>query len=235
MAGKNAALGSSKNSDSFTAVKAYLLLYNSVQVVGWAYVLFLTVNHFISGKNVATLWDVVKPTLLIFQNAALLEVLNVALGYVRSNLMVTFLQVMSRVIVVCGVLWATPTAPLSYGLPMLLIAWSVTEVIRYSFYALNIIGAVPYLLIWCRYTFFYALYPIGVTGELLCIFAAQSFIGQTKQWTIELPNYLNFTFNYCYFLLAIMGTYPFIFPQLYLYMIDQRKKVIVNPKDKKHS
>lgn len=83
------------------------------------------------------------------------QVLNVALGYVRSNLMVTFLQVMSRVIVVCGVLWATPTAPLSYGLPMLLIAWSVTEVIRYSFYALNIIGAVPYLLIWCRYELFY--------------------------------------------------------------------------------
>jgi hypothetical protein len=43
---------------------------------------------------------------------------------------------------------------LSIGVPMLLIAWSITEVIRYSFYALNLINAVPYLLIWMRYIFF---------------------------------------------------------------------------------
>uniref|UniRef100_A0A224XWW1 Very-long-chain (3R)-3-hydroxyacyl-CoA dehydratase n=1 Tax=Panstrongylus lignarius TaxID=156445 RepID=A0A224XWW1_9HEMI len=235
MAGKSSAAEQRKHSESSTGVKTYLLFYNSIQVVGWAYVLFLTVSHFISGKNLSSLWDVVKPTLLLFQNAALLEVLNVALGFVKSNLGVTFVQVMSRVILVCGALWATPTAPLSYGLPLLLIAWSITEVIRYSFYALNIIGAVPYFLIWCRYTFFYALYPMGVTGELLCLFAAQSFVGQSKMWTIEFPNCLNFTFSYRYLLLGIMATYPFLLPHLYMYMINQRKKIIVNPQEKKHS
>ena len=44
---------------------------------------------------------------------------------------------------------------------MMVLAWSITEVIRYAFYALNLFNAAPYILLWCRYTFFYILYPIG--------------------------------------------------------------------------
>jgi len=43
-----------------------------------------------------------------------------------------------------------PQSRVSIGVPMLLIAWSITEVIRYSFYALNLINAVPSVLIWMR-------------------------------------------------------------------------------------
>jgi very-long-chain (3R)-3-hydroxyacyl-CoA dehydratase len=60
---------------------------------------------------------------------------------------------------------------------MMIAAWSVTEVIRYSFYAFTLLGSVPYFLTWCRfarlfdafdltafrYTFFIIVYPIGVT------------------------------------------------------------------------
>jgi hypothetical protein len=38
----------------------------------------------------------------------------------------------------------------SVGVPMLLVAWSITEVIRYSFYALNLLNAVPWVLTWMR-------------------------------------------------------------------------------------
>jgi very-long-chain (3R)-3-hydroxyacyl-CoA dehydratase len=59
----------------------------------------------------------------------------------------------------------------------MLLAWSVTEVIRYSFYAWNILDEVPYFLLWlryqyrgisidCRYSTFWVLYPIGVGAEL---------------------------------------------------------------------
>jgi hypothetical protein len=37
------------------------------------------------------------------------------------------------------------------------------QVIRYSWYALKDISGAPFALTWCRYTFFYVLYPLGVT------------------------------------------------------------------------
>lgn len=58
-----------------------------------------------------------------------------------------------------------------------------------------------------RYTLFIALYPIGVTGELLCLYAAQAYVAQKKLWSLEMPNALNLTFSYHYFLLFIMFLY----------------------------
>jgi len=211
---------------SSTIANIYLFLYNFVEVLGWSYLLYQLVTHYMSGRTTESLWPEVKLTLLIFQNAAVLEIVNVAIGVVKSNLILTTFQVLSRVLVVCGILLATPTAPLSPGLPLALLAWSVTEIIRYLYYALNIVGLVPYALVWCRYTFFIALYPIGITGELLCMYAAQKFVGETQLWSVSLPNKLNFTFSYHYFIIYCMLLYIPLFPQLYLHMFGQRKKVI---------
>lgn len=86
--------------------------------------------------------------------------------------MLTTFQVFSRVMVVCGILIATPTAPLSFGLPLALVAWSVTEIIRYLYYALNIINFVPYLIIWCRYVLIFivncfAIYDNGTLNVIV--------------------------------------------------------------------
>lgn len=128
--------------------------------------------------------------------------------------------------VVCGVLLATPIAIYSPGLPLALLAWSITEIIRYGYYALNLINLVPSILIWLRYTTFIALYPIGVTGELLCFYAAQFYARDNHIWSIALPNASNFTFSYYYFLWIIMLMYIPLFPKLYLHMFAQRKKVL---------
>lgn len=206
--------------------KAYLLAYNGFQFAGWSYLLFQVAKHFASGKDISTLWEVTRPIVMIIQNSAVLEVVHVLLGLVKSNALVTAMQVASRVMVVCGVLSVTPTAPLSPGLPLLLVAWSIAEIIRYLFYALNLISAVPYSLVWSRYTFFYALYPLGVTGELLCFYAAQAYVRKTKLFSMEMPNALNFTFSYHYILLGIMASYIPLFPKMYFHMISQRKKII---------
>lgn len=58
-----------------------------------------------------------------------------------------------------------------------------------------------------RYTFFIALYPIGVMGELLCLNAAQAYAASKKLWSLEMPNKLNLTFSYHYFMLFIMFLY----------------------------
>lgn len=234
------AVGSSKSKQSgdmkhktslFSDV--YLFLYNFLQVLGWTHVLVQVGIHYAQGNSTDTLWETVKFVVIVFQNAAVLEVFNVAAGLVRSNIVITAFQVASRVMVVCGVLLPTPTAPKCYGLPLLLIAWSVAEIIRYSYYALNIFSIAPDILVWCRYTFFIALYPMGVTGELLCFYAAQSYVKESQLWSYTLPNALNFAFSYQYLLIGIMISYVPLFPKMYLHMFSQRKKVLGGAKDAK--
>ncbi|KAK7870180.1 hypothetical protein R5R35_012735 [Gryllus longicercus] len=222
MASKSSSKGSREPG---TLAKTYLFLYNFLQVIGWSYLLLLLIKHYTSPKK-ESLWETVKLTVIIFQNAAVLEILHAAFRLVSSNVIITTFQVFSRVMVVCGVLLATPTGAASPGLGLALLAWSVTEIIRYMFYALNIVGFVPYLLVWLRYTTFIALYPIGVTGELLCLYAAQSYVAANQMWSVGMPNFLNFTFSYHYFMLIIMGLYVPLFPQMYLHMFAQRRKVL---------
>ncbi|XP_065214780.1 very-long-chain (3R)-3-hydroxyacyl-CoA dehydratase hpo-8-like [Planococcus citri] len=208
-------------------VKGYLILYNAAQVLGWSYLLYQIVTFYLSGEyENKKLWDHVKTTVIIFQNAALLEIFHTIFGFVRSGVFLTAMQVYSRVLVVLGVLIAIPASQNSIGVPLALVCWSITEIIRYSFYALGILNAVPYFLLWCRYTFFIVLYPFGVSGELLCMYAAQAYVAEHKNFTIELPNAMNFTFSYQYFLLFNMIGYIPGFPQLYLHMFTQRKKII---------
>ena len=50
-------------------------------------------------------------------------------------------------------------------------SWSFTEVIRYVYYALNLLGHEPYPLLWIRYTTFYLLYPSGASSEAFLMFS----------------------------------------------------------------
>ena len=47
----------------------------------------------------------------------------------------------------------------------MVLAWSLTEVIRYPFYALSLLDSKPYTLLYLRYTTFYVLYPLGAFSE----------------------------------------------------------------------
>ncbi|MEQ2224924.1 Very-long-chain (3R)-3-hydroxyacyl-CoA dehydratase 2 [Ilyodon furcidens] len=78
----------------------------------------------------------------------------------------------------------------------------------------------------CRYTFFIVLYPMGVSGELLTIYAALPYVQKTGLYSVTLPNKYNFSFDYYSFLILVMISYIPLFPQLYFHMIRQRKKVL---------
>lgn len=53
----------------------------------------------------------------------------------------------------------------------MVLAWAATEVVRYAFYALGLLGAEPRALAWLRYTTFYVLYPLGAGSEAFLIYA----------------------------------------------------------------
>lgn len=54
--------------------------------------------------------------------------------------------------IVSGVILATPYkyAAASPGLPLALIAWSITEIIRYFYYFTNLVSMTPHILAWLR-------------------------------------------------------------------------------------
>lgn len=60
----------------------------------------------------------------------------------------------------------------------MVMAWSITEVIRYTNYALALLNIKSAPLEWLRYTLFYILYPIGAGSEAMHIFASAKFVGK---------------------------------------------------------
>lgn len=210
----------------FTPSISYLLFYNAAQALGWIVLTGKIIWHFSFHDSFVGLYDELKLFLNIFQTAALLEVIHTIVGIVRSNPFMTAGQVMSRLFLTWGILWLVPESRDHVGVLLMMVAWCVTEVIRYCFYMMALVGDVYYFLQWARYTLFIVLYPLGVLGELLCIYRALPYVRHRGTLSISLPNAANVGFDYSYMLVAVMLLYIPFFPQLYTHMLAQRRKTI---------
>lgn len=175
----------------------------------WSYGLFRFASYFLKHGTYVGCWPEISPSLSFFQTLQLIEVLHNIIGLVPSSAFTTFMQILSRLVVVWGILDAVPESRLSLGLPLLMSAWSVAEITRYAYYGLNLINLVPYPLLWARYTFFTFLYPIGVTGELLAIYSALPYLQSRGIYSYALPNKLNISFHfYIVVILICLGYVP---------------------------
>lgn len=84
----------------------------------------------------------------------------------------TFLQVISRLFLVWAVNYMFPDVRSHWSFSTMMVAWSIAECVRYSYYGFNLLGSVPRVLTWARYNFFLVLYPLGVGSELLMVYNA---------------------------------------------------------------
>ena len=162
-------------------VKLYLAIYNSVSCYFWGVCLFITFKHVqISRSPTQDYWAEVEFPLKLIQTAACLEILHAKeiLGFVESGVVTTTLQgkysfwldwqfhlpslicnylflpfslVFSRIWVLWAVLAVSPESRVSVFTFLCIGSWSLVEVPRYAFYALNLFNAVPYPLFWLRY------------------------------------------------------------------------------------
>jgi hypothetical protein len=151
-------------------MKPYFLLYNVVNVLGWSYVLIGTVQSLLTGKG--GLWEDVGLVLTYTQSLAAMEILHAAFGLVRSPLFSTFVQVMSRLLIVWFYTVPAEACHTHWSLYVMVLSWCCIEVVRYSFYALQVYydgkaQYIPFALFWLRYNLYMVLYPTGITGELL--------------------------------------------------------------------
>lgn len=214
--------------------KYYLLAYNGIAFLAWlAYGVSMVSLVLLPGAfRQFPMWIVIMPYLLpVAQGLALLEVVHSATGLVRSPVGSTAAQVASRILVVVLLYLFFSDPYLSWinaGLLLVSIAWTITELIRYSFYFAGLLGREPHILLWMRYSFFVLLYPLGVTGEWLIILSPLLTYGLAgrdifgHQWTFAVG-----PVSYTIFVCALAVSYIVYFPVLYRYMWQQRRKKLL--------
>ncbi|XP_056390373.1 very-long-chain (3R)-3-hydroxyacyl-CoA dehydratase 2 [Hyla sarda] len=205
---------------------AYLVIYNVIMTAGWLVIAVGLVRTYLAKGSYHSLYYSIERPLKFFQTGALLEIVHCALGIVPSSVVLTAFQVSSRVFLTWAVTHSVREVQNEDSVLLFVVAWTITEIIRYSFYTFSLLNHLPYIIKWARYTLFIVLYPMGVAGELLTIYAALPYIKQTGLYSISLPNKYNFSFDYYTFLILVMVSYIPIFPQLYFHMIHQRRKVL---------
>lgn len=114
-------------------------------------------------------------------------------GLVRAPLLTTAMQVASRLLLVGLARLFPRTASSTPFYTTMLLAWSVTEVIRYAYFVCVLWGAskprsevgseargeggdkssaVPAWLSWLRYNTFFVLYPLGISSEVAVVWKA---------------------------------------------------------------
>ncbi|CAG8758904.1 19998_t:CDS:2, partial [Racocetra persica] len=148
----------------------YLVFYNAASCAGWFYVLVLILTELVQNGDLTTVYDRAGWVLMIVQTGAILELVHVILGFVRSPLLTTAFQIASRLFLVWGVVDIFPEVQSHWAFTTMTIAWSITECVRYSYYAFNLVGLQLYSLLWCRYTFFFVLYPLGAGSESILVY-----------------------------------------------------------------
>jgi very-long-chain (3R)-3-hydroxyacyl-CoA dehydratase len=195
-----------------------------------------------SPASLSLVWERVNLPLKYSQTVALMEIVHAALGIVRSPVLITATQVASRLWILWGIVVLAPesttTTTVSLAVPnmefvgiklsliTLLTAWCLSEIIRYGFFACKEANIQSQMLVWLRYSGFLVLYPLGVASELSMVWLALPVIQVKKPFSIELPNPFNFAFSYHALCVLIVAAYLPGFPQLYGYMLKQRKKVL---------
>lgn len=204
--------------------KKWLIAYNSISASLWSVVLFNTLflGAFLGQPH---LFLKTGTIVTLVQCCAVVEIYNSVTGIVKSPVFTTVSQVFSRLLIVLGILQLLPESPANYHWVYitLCLSWSITEIVRYSYYASNLkdANAVPYWLTWMRYSLFYVLYPTGVASEVSMIYMS---LNEAKEAVSPF---------YSWFLFAVLFTYPPGLYTLYTYMIKQRKKVLGKAPEKK--
>jgi len=231
-------------------VKAYLVLYNLAAMAGWGVCLVMTAKHIFATLEASAFnpvdcwgklgslafWKEVEFPLKVVQTAAVMEVLHNIFGLVPGSAFTTFMQVFSRV----WTLWAVMDVETScQACPFVVLAvgsWSLVEVPRYCYYALNLLEASPYPLTWLRYSLFAVLYPTGISGELGCMYVTAMVLGQKgKDKTLNLDFLPNTGFEKPYLslyllILIVVATYLPGSPFMYMHMVKARGKSLQKEK-----
>uniref|UniRef100_A0A0D9Y3A1 Very-long-chain (3R)-3-hydroxyacyl-CoA dehydratase n=1 Tax=Oryza glumipatula TaxID=40148 RepID=A0A0D9Y3A1_9ORYZ len=136
------------------------------------------------------------------------QILHGLVGLVRSPVSATLPQIGSRLFLTWGILWSFPETHSHILVTSLVISWSITEIIRYSFFGMKeTFGFAPSWLLWLRYSTFMVLYPTGISSEVGLIYIALPYMKATEKYCLRMPNKWNFSFDFSYASILSLAVY----------------------------
>ena len=220
---------SPRSLSSLSPRRIYLVVYNSISFLLWLLILLISIHHLLTRSlPLSTLHQSVYPLLLFTESLALLECLHSLLHLTRSPFLTSFLQTFQRNLVLWGITYPVPSTRSQPAFAVLVFAWCLIEVVRYPFYALTVASpaSLPRWLIQLRYSLFIPLYPVGMLAELVCLLHAVPVLRREEVWTLHLPNSLNFSFDWFYYVIFDALLYVPGAPFMFGHMWKQRRKVM---------
>ena len=203
----------------------YLILYNFLQLCGWSCFFFRVTNYLINSKSLQEIYSNSHLILECCQYGAFLEIIHSIIGIVKSSIFATSIQIIGRIIIV--VILQFFQSAVSQGYFLIYFAWSIVEIVRYTYYIMNLLQKdffkfnIPYILIWCRYSFFVVLYPIGVSGEMITVWNAKKDFNKYILYQTD-----KYSFTAADLIYPIWIFYIPALIYLYGYLFKQRRKVL---------
>ncbi|XP_031628864.1 very-long-chain (3R)-3-hydroxyacyl-CoA dehydratase [Contarinia nasturtii] len=212
----------------------YLIMYNLYQFIAFFYiVLVLLITASRDGLSAVSksTYKTVGAAMRTSQALQYLEFLNALVGYTKGSPLFPFLQVTGRNFVLFAVVHAEDRLQEMPVIFMLFLVWSLVELIRYPYYIIALLKKDIALLTWLRYSIWIVLYPLGVFAEGTILLRSLPLFEETKRFTIEMPNRMNFTFDMVNFMKFYMVCV--LLPGLYFvmkHMTKLREKKLKKPK-----
>ncbi|KAG8371423.1 hypothetical protein BUALT_Bualt13G0086100 [Buddleja alternifolia] len=214
----------------------YLFFYNLFQAFGWALSLFRILSNLFSTKSVNGAYSSAGELICLLQALAFLEVIHGAIGIVPSGVLLPLMQWGGKTHFLFAIVQRIHEEQSRYRkvqeLPsvfMTFVIWSLSEMIRYSHYAVNCMGSSPDWITWIRYNAFIFLYPLGIfPGEMWIMYKALPFIKKENLHADTFPlSYYSFVVVCMHSSLllfqALLFCYPFLWLKLYLHLFKQRR------------
>jgi very-long-chain (3R)-3-hydroxyacyl-CoA dehydratase len=196
--------------------KAWLIAFNIITLLAWSIFFGYALFHGLKFDEFGLV------LLSVAQGLAVFEIMNAILGLAGANWLLTALQVFSRFLIVSLFFWIPTERWIEIsthsgvtGFMLIAIAWSITEIVRALYYLSEIGKANIKAITFSRYTFFIALYPIGVLGEFMIIFT----FWEHRQFEFNIINLV---------LAGVALSYFVFFPKLYGHMWKQRKNKLAD-------
>jgi very-long-chain (3R)-3-hydroxyacyl-CoA dehydratase len=194
-----------------TQPNRYLKMYNALQLSGWGLALiFLFFNI-----------DTAYAVIALFQVFSLLEIFHAKKKWVSSSPLFCTLQIVARLLILFFVLlvsvqvWGISNNVFLFNriVVIMFFVWCIAEVIRYAYYLSEVMMQDNKSVTWLRYHAFIVCYPVGLLCEL---------------YILGLTLLLTSSIGLKILILIIFLAYVIAFPMLYLHLLKQRDKKIVN-------
>ena len=151
----------------------YLIFYNLLQLLWWTLFLVKVTIGLIKSKPLTEIFEETIFLLALAQYASILEIFHTFYKLVKAVLCIVMVENLGRISIVVTLQFCKSS--ISNGYLLLFLGWSTLEIVRYFFDLLLLVKRnnknfdISYFLIWLRYSLFIALYPIGVSDEVITI------------------------------------------------------------------